>query len=122
MAIEHGVDGAASGNLHLTGKATQQAFADLARAPIGLFAFEVEDGGFHLLGQLVAVTPGPARTVRESFQTGFLVAAKEFVTGLSRNSELSTESRHFLLVQQTRHKANTFIHNRTLLPRHHALP
>jgi hypothetical protein len=30
MSIEHGVNGAAGGNLNLTGKATQQAFADFA--------------------------------------------------------------------------------------------
>jgi len=32
VTIEHGVDGAAGGHLHLTGRATQQTFADL-RAP-----------------------------------------------------------------------------------------
>src|SRR5260370_30636872 len=122
MSIEHGVDGAAGRNLNLTGKATQQAFADLARAPVRLLPFEVEDGGLHLLGQLVAVTPGSARTVRQSFQTGFFVAVKDLVTGLAGDSELSTESRHFLPFQRAGHKANTFIHNRTLLPLHHSLP
>jgi hypothetical protein len=63
VAIEHGVDGAARRNLHLTGKATQQAFADLARAPVGFFPFEIQNGGLHLLRQLVGVTPGPAGTV-----------------------------------------------------------
>src|SRR6267143_4961637 len=122
MSIEHGVDGAAGGNLNLTGKATQQAFADLACAPVRLLAFEVHNGGLHLLGQLVAVTPGSARTVGQRFQTGFFVAVKDLVTGLARDSELSTESRHLLPVQQASHKANTFIHYRTLLPRHHSLP
>src|SRR6266705_3963893 len=122
MAIEHGVDGAAGRNLNLTGKATQQAFADLACPPVRLLPFEVEDGGLHLLRQLVAVTPGPAGTVRQSFQTGFFVAVKDLVTGLARDNELSTKSCHFLPVQQAGHKANTFIHNRTLLPRHHSLP
>src|SRR6267143_4398978 len=101
MTIEHGVDGAARRNLHLTGKTTQQAFADLACAPVGLFPFEVQDGGLHLLRQLVGITPRPARTVRQSFQTGFLVAVKDFIAGLARDSELSTESRHFLPLQQT---------------------
>src|SRR5260221_3686099 len=71
VAIEHGVDGAAGRNLHLTGKATQQAFADLARAPVRLFPFEIQDGGLYLLRQLVGVTPGPAGTVGQSFQTVF---------------------------------------------------
>jgi hypothetical protein len=69
MTIKHGVDGAASGNLNLTGKATQQAFADLASAPMRLIPFEVQDGHLHLLGQLLAITPGSARAVREGFQT-----------------------------------------------------
>ena len=34
MAIEDGVDGAAGGNLDLTGKAAQQAFADFARPSV----------------------------------------------------------------------------------------
>src|SRR5437899_3119897 len=122
MSIEHGVDSAAGRNLNLTGKATQQAFADLACAPVGLLPFEVQNGGLYLLGQLIAVTPGPAGTVRQSFQTGFFVAVKDLIAGLARDSELSTESRHFFSVQQASHKANTFIHNRTLLPRHHSLP
>src|SRR6267143_4964239 len=120
MTIEHGVDGAAGRNLNLTGKATQQAFADLACAPVRLLPFEIQDSSLHLLGQLVAVTPGSARTVRQSFQTAFFVAIEDLVTGLARDRELSTESRHFLPVQQAGHKANTFIHNRTLLPRHHS--
>jgi len=122
VAIEHGVDGAARRNLHLTGKATQQAFADLARAPVGFFPFEIQNGGLHLLRQLVGVTPGPAGTVGQSFQTVFLVAVKDFVTGFARDGELATERDHFLPVQQAPHKTNTFIHNRTLLPRHHFLP
>src|SRR6266568_957529 len=79
MAIEHGVDGAAGRNLNLTGKATQQAFADLACPPVRLLPFEVEDGGLHLLRQLVAVTPGPAGTVRQSFQTGFFVEVTDLL-------------------------------------------
>src|SRR5271169_7248006 len=122
VAIEHGVDGAARGNLHLTGKATHQAFADLARTPEGLVPLEGEDGGLHLRRQLVAVAPGPARTVGQSFQTGFLVAVKYLVAGLARDGELATQRRHLLPIQQARDKTHTFIHNRTLLPRHHSLP
>src|SRR5437879_11145914 len=122
MAIEDGVDSAAGRNLNLTGKTTQQAFADLACAPVGLLPFEAEDGGLHLLRQLVAVTPGSARTVGQSFQTGFFVTIENLVAGLARDSKLPTKRRHFLPVQQAGHKANTFIHNRTLLPRHHSLP
>jgi hypothetical protein len=90
--------------------------------PVGFLLFEVQDGSLDLLRQLVTVAPGPTRTVRQSFQTGFLIAVKDLRAGLARDRELSTQSRHFLPVQQARHKANTFIHNRTLLPRHHSLP
>ena len=82
VAIEHRVDGAAGGNLHLTGKATQQTFADLARAPVGFFPFEIQDGSLHRQRQLVSVTPGPAGTVGHSLQTVFLVAIKDLVTVL----------------------------------------
>src|SRR3989442_3218605 len=94
MSIKQAVDGCAGGNLNLTGKATQQAFADLACAPVGFLPFEVEDGGLHLLWQLVAVTPKPSRTGCQSFQAGFLVAVKDLVTCLARDSELSTMSHH----------------------------
>src|SRR3981189_3735515 len=57
VATEQGVDGTARRNLHLTGKATQQAFAALARAPIGFFPFEIQNGGLPLLRQLVGLTP-----------------------------------------------------------------
>src|SRR6266481_2229522 len=100
MAIEHRVDGAASGNLNLTGKTTQQAFADLACAPVRLLPFEAEDGGLHLLRQLVGITPGSARTIGQSFQTGFFVAVKNLVAGLARYSQLPPKRRLFLPVQQ----------------------
>src|SRR6267143_1728434 len=51
MTIEHGVDGAAGRNLNLTGKATQQAFADLACAPVRLLPFEIQDSSLHLLAR-----------------------------------------------------------------------
>jgi hypothetical protein len=53
MSIEHGVNGAAGGNLNLTGKAAQQAFAHLASAPVRLLSLQMEDGGLDLLGKLV---------------------------------------------------------------------
>src|SRR5260370_22788002 len=49
VAIEHGVDGAASRNLHLTAKSTQQAFGDLVRAPVGVFPVEIQNRCLHLL-------------------------------------------------------------------------
>src|SRR3981189_3026318 len=69
------------------------------------------------LDQAVALVLGGQR-----LQTVFLVAVKYFVTGFARDGELATERDHFLPVQQASHKTNTFIHNRTLLPRHRFLP
>ena len=40
MSIEHGVNGAAGRNLDLTRKAAQQAFADLASAPVRLLSLQ----------------------------------------------------------------------------------
>ena len=103
VAIEHRVDGAAGGNLHLTGKATQQTFADLARAPVGFFPFEIQDGSLHRQRQLVGVTPGPAGTVGHSFQTVFLVAIKDLVTGFARDGELTTERGRLASALQNEH-------------------
>src|ERR1700732_58833 len=86
MSIEHSVDGAAGGDLNLTRKAAHQTFTDCASAPVRLLLFEVDDGGLHLRRQLVAVTPGSARTVRQGFQTGFFVAGKDLVARLARGS------------------------------------
>src|SRR5260370_35449377 len=104
MSIEHRVDGAAGRNLNFTGKATQQTFADLACTPVGLLSFELENGGLHLLGQLVAVTSRPTRTVRQSFQTGFFITVKDLVTGLASDRKLSAQGRHFRPASQGRHK------------------
>src|SRR5215470_14849909 len=99
MAIEHGVNRAAGGNPDLTGKATQQAFADFARAPVRLPLFEVDDGRLHLLGQLVGVTPGPARTVGQRFQTRLFVAVKDLVAGLTGDPKLPAKVDHRLAVE-----------------------
>src|SRR5438067_5313970 len=101
MAIEHGVDGAAGRNLDLTGKATQQTFADLACTPVGFLPFEMENGSLYLRRQLVAVTPGPTRTVGQRFQTEFFVTVENLVAGLARDSKLATQSGHLLPIQQT---------------------
>src|ERR1700731_2032496 len=85
MAIEHRVNSAAGRNLNLTRKAAQQAFVDLASTPVRLLSLEVDDGGLDLLGQLVAVTPGPPRTVRQGLQPRLFVAVKNLVAGLARD-------------------------------------
>ena len=46
--------------------------------------------------QLVAVTPGPARTVRQGLQTRLFLAVKNLVAGLARDSKLPTQRRHLL--------------------------
>jgi hypothetical protein len=118
MAIEHGVDGAACWNFDFTGKATQQAFVDLARASVRLIPFEAQDANLQLLGQLVALTTGFARASREGFQTTFFAAFKDLVAGFARDRELAAERSHFLSSEQASDKANTLVHNRTPLPRH----
>src|SRR5690242_6397731 len=96
MTIEHRMDGAAGGNADLTGKTAQQAFADFARAPVRLLAFQSEDGALDLLRQLIAVAPRPARTVSQRFQARFLVAVKDLVAGFARDPELSAKLNHRL--------------------------
>jgi hypothetical protein len=50
MAIEDGVNGAASWDFDFARQSSQEALPDLAGAPVRLFALGGNDGGFDLLG------------------------------------------------------------------------
>src|SRR5215469_11607283 len=63
-----------------------------------------------------------AATIREPLHATLLVAIEDFITGLTGDSKLAAEFRHWLSPQPPRHKLKSLIHHRTLLPRHHSLP
>src|SRR5207245_10286958 len=66
----------------------------------------------------VSVTIGTSAAVREPVNAAFLVAIEDLVAGFARNPELSAQFRHGFTRQPSSHKLQSFIHNRTLLPRH----
>ena len=58
MAIEDGMNGAASGDFHFARQSSKEALPDLAGAPVRFLALGRYDGRFDLLGQLVCISVG----------------------------------------------------------------
>ena len=54
MPIQDGVDGAASGDFHFARQSPEEAFPDLAGAPVRFLALGRYDGRFDLLGSWLA--------------------------------------------------------------------
>src|ERR1041385_1061205 len=122
MAIEHRVDGALGGDGY-SGEPASQALADFASAPTGMLTPHIQNVVLDLKRKLVGVTIGASVSIGESLNPAFLVAIEDFVAGFARNSELPTQFRHGLTCEPPTHKLQSFIHHRTLLPRHlHFLP
>lgn len=122
VAMEDGVDRAFGGNPDVAVEAADQEFADLARAPMRLLALEVDNQLLDLRRQLVGIAHRPPRAVAQRLEAMLLVAVKDFVAGLARDSELPADIAHRLPVQQPADKPKTLVHHRTLLPGHRHLP
>src|SRR6478752_2400898 len=122
MAVEHGMNSASGGDAHIAGEALDQQLADLARAPVRLLTLGSDDQGLDLSGELVGVTPGPARAVGEGLEPVLLIAIEDLVAGLAGDAELAGEIGHGLTLQQADDEAQAFFHHRTLLPGHLHLP
>jgi hypothetical protein len=78
----------------------------------------VENVILHLKGKLVSVAIGTPASVGQPVHPAFLIAIEDLVAGLARNAEFPAQIRHRLASQPPSHKLNSFIHHRTLLPRH----
>src|SRR5215471_17787655 len=117
MAIEHRMDGAFGGDGN-TGEPASQALADFARAPAGVLTLHIQNVVLDLKRKLISVTIGTPASVGEPVNPACLVAIEDFVAGFARNPELPAQFRHGLTRQSPSHKLQSFIHNRTLLPRH----
>src|SRR5215467_2892381 len=111
------MDGAFGGDGN-TGESANQALADFTSAPAGVLTLHVENVVLHLKRKLVGITKGTPASVGEPVNSAFLVAIENLVAGFARNPELPTQFRHGLTCQPPTHKLQSFIHNRTLLPRH----
>src|SRR5262249_55754853 len=121
MAIEHRVDRTLGGD-RSPGKTAQQALARFPRTPTGRVAVDVQNEVLYWKGKLVGVAIRAAAAVGEPLNAAFLITIEDLVTGLTGNPKLSAQFRHRLARQPASHKLHSFIHDRTLLPRHHSLP
>ena len=122
MAIQDGVNGAASWDLHFARQSTKEALPDLAGAPVRFLALGRYDGGFDLLGQLVGIAVGAPGTIREPLQSAFLIALEDLVAGFAGDLKLAAQGGHALAVFEPNHESYAFVHNRTFLPWHPTLP
>src|SRR5690606_6945492 len=100
----------------------QQQLADLARPPMRFLALERHDHRLELRRQLIGKTHRPARAVTKRMQSVFLVALVDLVAGLVGDPKLPTELAHPLAIQNAQQETKTFLHHRTLSPRHRHLP
>src|ERR1700721_1290591 len=117
MAIEHSMD-RAFGRQWDVGEAAQQPLADFASTPAGMFVLHIQNVILHLKGKLVSVAIGTPASVGQPLHPAFLITIEDLVAGLARNAELPAQIRHRLASQSPSHELNSFIHDRTLLPRH----
>src|SRR5215469_14542542 len=101
-----------------TGESTRQALADFARPPTGVLPLHIQNVVLDLKRKLMGVTIGTPASVRQSVNPAFLVAIEDLVAGVARNPKLPAQFCHGLTRQPPCHKLHSFIHNRTLLPRH----
>src|SRR6266536_1852496 len=108
MAVQHGMDGTFGRNPDVARQPADQQLADLARAPVRLVAFEPDDEGLELRGQLVGVADRPARAVAQGRKPVLFVAVENLVAGLAGDAELPAHVRHGFPVQQAGDKAQAF--------------
>src|SRR5215470_11446865 len=100
------------------GEPASQALADFARAPAGVLTLHIQDVVLDLKRKLVCVTIGTPASVREPVNAAVLVAIEDLVAGFARNPKLTAQFRHGFTREPPSHKLQSFIHHRTLLPRH----
>src|SRR5579883_1933760 len=118
MPVEHGMNGAAGRYFYGVRESPQQAFANLARAPVRLFLFRRDNGRLDRSGQLIGVAKGSASAIAQSFDAALLIPLKDLVSGLARDPELAAQRRHTFAIVEPNHEAHSFVHNRTFLPWH----
>src|ERR1700724_1388517 len=100
------------------GEPPRQPLADCASTPAGMFVLHIQNVILHLKGKLVSVALGTPASVGQPMHPAFLITIEDLVAGLTRNAELPAQIPHRLASQSPSHELNSFIHDRTLLPRH----
>src|SRR5580693_2531335 len=122
MAIQDGVNGAASRDFHFARQSSEEALPDLAGAPVWFLALGRYDGRFDLFGQLVGIAVGAPGTIREPLQSALLVTLEDLVAGFAGNLKLAAQRGHAFAVLEPNHESYAFVHNRTFLPWHPTRP
>src|SRR5215831_13380697 len=82
----------------------------------------VENIVLYLKRQLVRIVMGSTAAVGQPLHPTFLIAIEDLVTGFAGDAELPAQFRHRLARGPATHKLNSFVHNRTFLPRHSLPP
>ena len=121
VAIQQGMDRAFGGDGN-AGEPAHEALAEFARTPSGVLALHIQDEVLHLEGKLIAVAIGATASVGQTLKATMLVAVEDLVAGLAGDPELSAELGHGLAIEAASNELQSFVHHRTLLPRHHSLP
>jgi hypothetical protein len=85
---------------------------------VRLLSLDGDDARLELGRQLVGEPDRPARAVGERLEPVFLVAVENLVTGLAGDTGVAADLGHRLAIEDTGEKAQAFVHNRTLFPRH----
>jgi len=117
VAVQHGVDGADGGRLD-HGIQLDQFVADLRGTPGAVFLPDPDDGLLDLERQLVGMAVGASRPVLEPTNAAVLVPIEDLVAGLSRNTKIPAHHGHFLALEDSGHKSESFVHTVTLFPGH----
>jgi hypothetical protein len=78
-----------------------------------MFSLHVEDVVLHLKGELVGAAIRTAAAIGEALDTALLIAVKDLVASLARNTELTAQINHGLACETASHKLKLLIHHRT---------
>src|ERR1700733_9352221 len=105
MAIQDGVNGAASRDFYFRRQSSKKALPDLAGAPVRFLALGRYDGRFDLLGQLVGIAMGAPGTIREPLQPAFLIAVDDLVAGFAGDLKLAAQRGHTLAIFESNHES-----------------
>src|SRR6516165_11191528 len=103
-------------------ESAQQALSDFTGTPARVLRLHMENIVLYLKRQLVRIVMGSTAAVGQSLHPTFLVAIEDLVTGFAGDAELPAQFRHRLARNPATHKLNSFVHNRTFLPRHSLPP
>src|SRR6516225_8385067 len=99
-----------------------KTLSDFTGTPARVLLLHMENIVLYLKRQLVRIVMGSSAAVGQPLHPTFVVAIEDLVTGFTGDAELPAQFRHRLARNPATHKLNSFVHNRTFLPRHSLPP